>query len=143
MSIRRLVMSIIRLRNGETMRQLVKWCLVGFVNSALDFTVYYLLTRFTEFWSVRLVLAAVASFVCGMLSSFVLNSLWTFRHDLAGWRARLPKFLLVAFGGMAWNAVILSMLLDIGVHDLVGKVITTVCVTGWNFTMQKHWTFRR
>lgn len=143
MPILRIIVAVLPDRHRETARQLAKWCLVGVVNTAVDFTVYVLLTRFTGFWHGRLVAAAVVSFICGMVSSFILNNFWTFRHDVEGWERRIPKFLVVAFGGMAWNALLLAGLLRLGVYDLIGKLVATVCVTAWNFTMQKAWTFRR
>lgn len=129
-------------RHRATGEQFIRFCFVGAFNTGLDLSVYLLLTRFTAFWSTRMVAAAVVSFGCGAVSSFLLNNFWTFERDADGWRRRLPKFLIVALGGAAWNALIISALLHAGVYDVIAKVTATACVLAWNFTFQKKWTFR-
>jgi dolichol-phosphate mannosyltransferase len=126
----------------HTTGQFVRFCLVGSFNTLLDFSVYVFLTRLFGFWSRHIVLAAVVSFAFGVTSSFILNTFWTFRKDLASWTERLPKFLTVAIGGVTWNALIIYGLTEAGIYDLIAKVFATGCVVAWNFTLQKKWTFR-
>ncbi|MBU0625038.1 GtrA family protein [Patescibacteria group bacterium] len=125
-----------------TARQLLKFCLVGTINTLVDFTSYVFLTRLFVFWEDRLVLASVLSYCCGMISSFILNNFWTWRRDNHGLLQRLPRFLLVTFIGMAWNAALLYILVGLGMYDIFAKALATVCVIAWNFILQKRWVFR-
>lgn len=127
---------------SETAGQFARFAVVGTINTMVDFSVYVLLTRFSVFWGSHLVSAAIVSFSVGVVSSFILNNFWTFRLSGTNWRARIGKFSAVAMGGMLLNAVILYMLISLGMYDLLAKAIATVLVMGWNFSLQKMWTFR-
>jgi len=122
--------------------QFVRFGMVGTVNTVLDFSVYYGLTRYFDFWGRHLVTSAVASFAVGVTSSFILNNFWTFRQEASGWLQRAPRFLLVALSGMSWNALLLWIMVSLGTYDLIAKASATVVVLFWNFNMQKRWTFR-
>ena len=126
----------------RTVRQFVRYAIVGATNTVLDFSVYLALTRGLPWWGHHLVLAAAASFCVGVTSSFLLNTFWTFRAELAGWKARAPKFLIVALSGLAWNSVLLHLGVLLGIHDIVAKLAATAMVMLWNFWMQKTWTFK-
>lgn len=133
---------ILRLAERREARQFVKFCMVGSFNTALDFAVYYCLTRGTSFFGRHFVAAAVISFSIAVVSSFVLNTFWTFRAGGDGWRSRAPKFFAVAAVGVALNASIIKGLVDMGMFDLWAKVVAIGIVLFWNFTAQKKWTFK-
>lgn len=126
----------------EVFGQFVRYAAVGATMTVLDFSIYLGLTRGTALFAGRFVAAATASFLCAVCVSFVLNNFWTFRHDHRGWHRRAPKFLAVAVVGLALNAGILHGLVLLGLHDILAKIMATGVVTGWNFTMQRFWTFR-
>ncbi len=125
-----------------TARQLIKFCIVGTVNTLVDFSVYIFMTRIFEFWGERLVLAAVVSYCCGMVSSFTLNNFWTFRKKRDGMAGRMPKYLMVTFASLGLNALLMYTLINLGVYDIIAKVFATGCVILWNFTLYKKWAFR-
>ena len=124
-------------------RQFAKFCVVGFINTGVDFTIYILLTRLSDFWMTHLVAATVVSYSCGAVSSFILNNFWTFRRDAKRLRSKSVKFIAVTAGGMFLSASILRGLVDLGVYDLVAKAFATACVIAWNFSLFKYWAFRR
>lgn len=126
----------------RTMGQFIRFAAVGAFNTVLDFGVYVALTRGVPGWETRYVAAATVSFLVAVTSSFLLNTFWTFRSDLSLWHRRAPKFLIVAAGGLAWNALIIHTLTGLRVHDIIAKLAATGLVLFWNFTLQKKWTFR-
>ena len=126
----------------RSLGQFFRFSVVGTVNFFLDYLVYFALTRGWAFWGRHIVLAASASFIVAVTSSFFFNTFWTFRCDAAGWHKRVGKFFAVATGGLALNALILFLLTSLGVYDLVAKVAATAIVLVWNFQLQKKWTFR-
>jgi len=126
----------------EVFRQFTRYAVVGASVTALDFATYLFLTRGTQLFAGRFVLAATVSFLCAVAVSFVCNNFWTFGRDHRGWHNRAPKFLTVAVVGLCLNAFILHTLVLIGSHDILAKMVATGLVTGWNFTMQRLWTFR-
>lgn len=125
-----------------TFRQFVKFGIVGACNTVLDFAVYLALTRTSAFWGEHIIMAATVSFLVAVASSFFFNNFWTFRRDANDLSSRSIKFLIVATGGLCWNALILGLLTRAGMYDIIAKLIATGMVLAWNFTMQKRWTFR-
>jgi putative flippase GtrA len=131
------------LHRRHTLHQFMRFCVVGTINTGVDFVVYILLTRLSDFWMANLVYAAVLSYSCGAVSSFILNNFWTFRRDAGQLRGKVVKFLVVTAGGLLLNAAILHILVGLGVYDIIAKVFATVCVIAWNFTLFKYWAFKR
>lgn len=127
----------------STAHQFMKFCVVGTINTGVDFTIYLLLTRLSDFWMANLVYAAVMSYCCGAVSSFILNNFWTFRRDANRLRSKSLKFIAVTAGGMALNAAILHGLVGVGVYDVIAKAFATACVIAWNFTLFKYWAFKK
>lgn len=129
-------------RDRQAFEQFVRFGVVGAINTVLDFGVYVALTRSFVFWSEHIVLAAVASFIAAVTSSFLLNNYWTFRMDASGLHRKGIKFMLVAVGGLIWTVVILYLLTTAGMYDIFAKIIATGLVMMWNFILQKLWTFK-
>ena len=130
------------LRARRGVRQLVKFCLVGGFNTALDFGIYFGLTRTWPFFAHHYLMAATASFSVAVVSSFLLNTFWTFRAAEGAWQRRAPRFFAVALVGVSLNAGIIFLLVEGGLHDMLAKIAATGIVLMWNFTAQKFWTFK-
>ena len=64
--------------------QLVKYNIVGVINTLVDFLVYQLLT----YLGMKYAIAQCISYSCGILNSYFFNSRWTFKRDAAraGWQ---------------------------------------------------------
>ena len=126
----------------ETADQFIKFCVVGAINTVVDFGIYLALTRLTEFWSLHLVFASAISFTVAVCCSFILNTFWTFRCAKSGWRKRAMPFFIVALGGLFVNAGTVLVIITLGVWDVIAKIVATAVVLAWNFTLQKKWTFK-
>lgn len=120
--------------------EFIRFCIVGVINTGVDFAVYIGLTRPMPFWTQHYVLASACSFLVAVFSSFLLNTFWTFRRQNVEW-ARSVKFFAVAVGGLVLNAATLYTLTHFGLFDLFAKAAATGVVLAWNFTLQKKWTF--
>jgi putative flippase GtrA len=55
--------------------EFIRFCMVGAVNTGVDFTVFAVLSNMR----VQLLVAQCVSYTCGVLNSFLLNRTWTFR----------------------------------------------------------------
>ena len=126
----------------KTADQFIKFCVVGAINTVVDFGIYLSLTRLTEFWSYHLVLASALSFTVAVFCSFVLNTFWTFRCGGSDWKKRALPFFVVATGGLFVNSGTVFIIITLGVWDVIAKIVATAVVLAWNFTLQKKWTFR-
>lgn len=121
--------------------QAVKFGLVGVLNTAVDFCVYYLLTRWAGLGELR-VAAKGVSYGVGILNSFFWNRSWTFRSR-AGVRTALPPFALANVIGLAINTAAMHVCLNIlRLPELLALVLATSCALAWNFALSKFVIFR-
>lgn len=124
---------------SASVRQFVKFNLVGVANTLVDMAVYFALRWLGLFFAP----AQVISYGCGMLNSYVCNRLWTFGDRKAAVRGQLWRFALL--NGM-------TLLVSIGLlyefthalawGDAAAKIAATVVTTAINFAGSKLWVFR-
>lgn len=121
------------------MRQFIKFNLVGLLNTALDFTVFALLTWLGAFY----IVAQCISYGLGMLNSYTLNKYWTFAQ-----KGRLEPKQAFRFTVLNLSSLLLSLILLALFRDqwemtlLLAKLLTTVATTLVNFVGSKLWVFR-
>ncbi|MFA6428780.1 MAG: GtrA family protein [Candidatus Buchananbacteria bacterium] len=120
-------------------KQFIKFCLVGFSNLLIDFSVYFITTRFFNF---SIILANTCSFVLAVSWSFWLNKKWTFGNDSQNHHQQYYKFFVINILGMVWQTTILYCLVSYaGWYDLIAKGFAVVLVTFWNFGLSRYWVF--
>jgi glycosyltransferase involved in cell wall biosynthesis len=125
-----------------THKQALRFATVGIVNTILDAAIYILLTRFLGFGG-RLVVAKFFSFLVGTISSLLLNRSWTF-----GIRSRLSiqeiiRFYATVSISLLINVGAMSLLVSMGVYDLLALLLTTGITFLTNFTLSKLWVFKQ
>jgi putative flippase GtrA len=132
-------------KTRDSVHQFIKFALIGFVNTFVDFGIYYLLTRHTSFFyytKPTKYLANCISFLTATTMSFFANRAWTFgRRDRATLN-EASRFYATTLSGLLINNGILFLLNHyFFVNDLVSKVFSTIFSTVWNFTFKKLWVF--
>jgi len=145
------------IRQSKSNRQLLKFLIVGAINTGVDWVVFFLLR--TLFFRLQLnlpslggqggaqqtlrQLAKAGSFVVSATSSYIMNRTWTFRSEDKKIGREAAKFFLVATGGLVLNSLIFYLITAVfRLPDILGLVIATAIVLVWNFLMNKKWTFR-
>jgi putative flippase GtrA len=141
--------------NRERVRFL-KFATVGALGALIDFGVMNMLTHF---FHLRLVYAGSISFICAVISNFILNRFWTYpdsrsRHFLH----QLGMFFLVNAAGIAFRIPILHYIeppmataferiahLSDGTAQLLARNATLAFAIGvvmiWNFFINRYWTY--
>lgn len=130
--------------------QMIKFAIVGGMNFIIDFSVYFSITRLSDFWREHYLWANVVAFCVAVTFSFFINKRWTFRCDKSGVHKQYVQFFVVCFMGLAWTELILYVGVDllewpallIEWRDLIVKFIATFIVYFWNFGINKLWTFK-
>lgn len=125
-----------------TLFQFFRFGLVGAGNTALDFFIYFSLTRSTNFFAEHyLAAAAIAFFVAG-LNSYIWNKHWTFNDGLRYSYTQLIRFYSVAAIALVINQFCLWLLVEnAALNDLIAKLGASMVAGGINFLLQKFWTF--
>ncbi|CAH0255711.1 hypothetical protein SRABI26_03259 [Arthrobacter sp. Bi26] len=117
---------------------LVKFLVVGGLSFAIDLG---LLALLHEVGGVDLWIATPIAFLTSLVFNFFVQKNFTFQ---SGARAHVSFFkygALVVFNVVATD-VIVNVIADAGQSYALGKVISTVVTTVWNFLLYKHWIFK-
>lgn len=135
-----------------SLRQFVKFIIIGFSSALIDIGISGVLIYRFHF---DLNVAKTISFVVAVTNGFIWNSLWTFRGMGSGRRhEQYVKFFLVNIVGYVLNLTITNL----SIFAMTGHFLTKekpavaiwltatcaaiICVSVWNFTANKLWTFR-
>lgn len=122
------------------LRQFVKFSLVGGVNTATSTAVYLSLTRLVD---ISPLVANALAFIVAVTISFIFNKRWTFRDVGRDHARQYSKFFFISGLGLGWSELIIWWLHHLlGWPDLVAFFTAVVVVVGWNFTLNRWWTFR-
>lgn len=127
----------------NSLRQFVKFCIVGLTNASIDFLSYVVATRF---FHIYFLLANVISFAIAVSWSFFWNRRWTFRNtitDPVTLKKQYSKFFFINIVGLAIQTLLLYWLVQHWhFNDLIVKAATIIVVAFWNFSLSKLWVFR-
>jgi putative flippase GtrA len=123
------------------LEQAAKFLSVGILNTALDASLYFVLTRWLGFAAFK-TLAKGISYGIGILNSFYWNKSWTFKSDAAKVAAFLP-FVLANLAGLAINTGVMRVCLNaLGLHEIPSLALATGITLSWNFTASKVLVFK-
>lgn len=126
---------------GHGLRQLIKYGLVGVMNTAVDFLIYQLLT----FLGVNYAIAQCVSYSCGIFNSYLFNSRWTFKETARHERREFISFAAVNILSLGISVALLKVCYDVlGIQsDLISKAIVTPIVMVINFIGTKLLVFKK
>jgi putative flippase GtrA len=117
--------------------QFLRFAGAGAVGTACH---YATLVLWVEVLGGAVVPGALAGFCVGALVNYLIARRFVFRSERPH-AAALPRFALVAASGAAINTGIVALLNGAGAHYLAAQVVATVVVLGWNFAVNRAWTF--
>jgi len=128
------------LSKQEICKQFVRFCLVGIINTVVDFSVYLFFSRVIGLY---FLLANILAILAAMTVSFILNKYWTFANLEKKIKTQYLKFALVNLVYFFLNNSIVLCLVDyLNLYDLWAKVIAIIIGLFWNFFANRYWTFK-
>ncbi len=126
---------------GKSIIQFIKFNIVGVLNTLVDFGVYTLLTSL----GLDNMIAQCISYTCGMLNSYLFNTLWTFRAEKQRTPSEFIKFVcvnLVSLGASLGMLYICKNWFMID-NNILSKLIATPVSMAVNFIGNKLFVFRK
>jgi putative flippase GtrA len=127
----------------KTIQQFSKFAVVGILNTAIDFFIYYGLTSLFNFWNEYKILTASLSFIIANLNSFLFNKFWTFQNKETKHHILYSKFFIISLIGLGINDLLFSFChYQLQLNDLLAKIMPIPVVMLWNFFANKYWTFK-
>ncbi|MCU1532855.1 MAG: hypothetical protein JWO49_2426 [Arthrobacter sp.] len=127
-----------RLENLVHNGYLVKFLLVGGASFAIDLG---LLALLHEVGKVDLWIATPIAFLASLVFNFLVQRKFTFQSGTRAHVSALKYGALVVFNVIATD-VIVNLIAGAGHSYAIGKVISTIATTLWNFLLYKHWIFK-
>lgn len=119
--------------------QLSKFAMVGASGYVVNLIAY---TIAWDGFGIHYLVAAVIAFCFAVTNNFLWNRYWTFKatEGHAGFQA--ARFLVVSLIALAFNLVVLKVLVHFGVGEIPAQAVAIVCATPLNFVGNKLWSFR-
>jgi len=122
------------------LRQFIKFSLVGVLNTAIHYGVFYVLYRFGGFYYL---LASGMAFGVALTHSYILNKIWTFKQRESRGHREFSKFFLVNILSLAANLATLAILVEsLAVHPPIAQLLAYGISWAMNFLGNRFWTFR-
>lgn len=127
-----------KIKNSLLIKQFVKTGISGFFALIVDYSALNILIIFVH---LPLLYANTASAFLGFITSFILNTKWSFKERFT--TEIFVKFLLANILGIALNDLIVFSLSEkIGIYYNFSKLAAIFIVFFYNFSVYKFWVFR-
>lgn len=120
--------------------QIGKYAAVGVIGYLLNLAVYAALVRGA---GVGYLAAAPLAFVAAVTNNYLLNRVWTFRHQRGHFVHQGTRFFIVAVCALGASLLILKTLVELGVDEVGSQAIAIAVVAPMNFLSNKFWSFAR
>jgi len=124
----------------RTVGQAIKFMSIGLLNTFVDGGILFGLVTFA---GVDKIVARIISSSIALISSYVLNRVWTFRSKSRDIARQFASFAIINGLGLVWNNLLYGfMVKKMHIHYLLAMIIATAIVFVWNFTLSKIWAFK-
>ena len=133
--------------------QFLKFVMVGFANTAVDFGILNLLMAMTGIYSGKHIFFLNSiSFMIAVIHSYLWNKFWTFKVKKTDAAKEFLQFLIVSVVGLLINGGIVYMITTwlqpmFGVNEVfwanAAKIAATIISLIWNFVGYKFIVFKK
>jgi putative flippase GtrA len=122
---------------NETLKQGVKYFVVGGICTILDFSLLYI---FTKIFGIYYLVSSIFSFLAGVILNYILSSYWVFKvHIVENKTYEFLGYLLISLVGLALNTGSIWFLSTMfGIYFMISKLLATSVTYFWNFFGRKY-----
>lgn len=121
------------------LNQFLRFASVGAVATLVHYSV---LIALVELAGAPKTLSTVIGYLCGMMTSYLLNRVFTFADAPTSFWRGLAKFALVNTIGLGLNTAIFAALVAAQLHYILAQAAATLIVLFWNFFAARTFVFR-
>lgn len=129
-------------RSGATGADLQQFAMFLVAGGTATVVQYGVLVALVEAVRIEPTRAAILAYLCGAMTSYLLNFRFTFRSSGTDFRKGLAKFLIVNLIGLGLNTLIFAMLRQLGAYYLLAQAVATGLVLIWNYAGARLFVFR-
>lgn len=132
-------------KQKDTLIRLIRFCIVGAVNTIVDYAVYALIVAVSP-WEWAYIPAQALGFVAGTLNAYFMNGGWVFKEK-GEERRKGKSILLRTFAGYAVTFLLSEGLLMLwvevfGINKYIAKLLNLCVTVPLNYIINRFWTFR-
>lgn len=121
------------------MIKLIKFCIVGSVNTLITLVTFYILNKILQ---INYLTSSLLGYVLGMINSYVLNKRWTFQNRDKKIITQFIKFTVVNLISLGINLFVIYILVDkLNIDSMVSQIFATVFSTISNYAGSKILVF--
>ena len=123
----------------STIKQFIKFGLVGVSNTLISLGTYYLL----YFLGVNFLIAKTVGFIVSVLNSYYWNNKYVFKKTQEGHLKPLIKTFLSYGSTFLLSTVLLFVIVQyFGISEVIAPIVTLIITIPLNFLMNKFWAFK-
>ena len=127
-----------------TLKELIKYFLVGNFSNSVDFIFYIYLTRYFELLYEHYLYTSIFTMALASLVRFLLHKHWTFKDIDTRIYLQYLKLITVLALSLAINTIILFIAVErFEAHDIFAKFIGLVFASLNSYLLTKSWVFCR
>ena len=121
-------------------QRLIKYVITGGMAIAIDFAIYYLLTRFLY---LPYLASRTASFGVALVWNFTVNRNWTFQAKTGIVSRQATRFLIVMGVTLLLNLVLMRIGVSyLNINDLLVFIFVTGLTAVANFSAHMFWSYK-
>lgn len=119
----------------NSLKEFIKFCVVGFITFLLDYGLLFLLT---EKLQINYLLSTALAFTIAVIVNYILCLFFVFTKSKNG-RKQFLLFIYASLGGLLLNQLSMWFLVEkLSIYYLIAKIISTIIVTIWNYITKKR-----
>jgi putative flippase GtrA len=121
-------------------KEAIRYAAVSLCALTIDIAVLFILVHSFRWWYI---LAATASFLIGLLATYLLSVTWVFKYRrVEDPSSEFASFAGIGVVGVAINAAVISFGVNVlGMHYLFAKCGAAGFTFVWNFVARRHFLF--
>lgn len=123
----------------NTLVQLTKFCISGFMNTAISYITYALL----NILGFHYIFSSVIAFIISTLNAYLWNNYFVFQVKKHSLFVLLKTCCSYCFTGMILHNILLYFLVEIKkISKFISPLLILFLTVPLNFLLNKYWTFR-
>ncbi|MEN6316511.1 MAG: GtrA family protein [Clostridiaceae bacterium] len=127
----------------KDLKYFIRFAIVGVINTGVDFLVF---TVLNEMFVIHYAICQVAGYSSGVVSSFILNRVWTFGDQKAHKKlaVQFSQFVFVNIISLLGSLAAIRLCVNVfGLNVYISKIFATLIAQALNFTGYRFWVFMK
>ena len=123
----------------EKVGQIIKFSIVGIINTVVSLFIYYLLLGL----SVHYNMATVCGYIGSSIIGYILNKVWVFQAKKISSKRSLFRYYVVYGTALLLNLFFMHVWIQIfGIDKRIAPILTLCITIPYNFILSKFWVFQ-